>query len=52
MANSSWQIKYIMPEYGTHYFYHEIVAESSIEAEKQFKQIVPKSKVIGSAKRL
>ena len=49
---AKWEVKYILPEYGTKYFYGEIEAINQVEAGKLFKAMVPKCKVIGGAKRL
>lgn len=50
MAN--WEVKYILPEYGTKYFYGEVQADNQVEAAKLFQAMVPKCKIIGGAKRL
>jgi len=50
MAN--WEVKYILPEHGTKYFYGEIKADTQVEAVKLFQTMVPKCKIIGGAKRL
>ena len=49
---AKWEVKYILPEYGTKYFYGEIEADSQVEAARLFKAMVPKCKIIGGAKHL
>jgi len=49
---ASWEVKYILPHYGTKYFYHEVEAKDQVEAAKVFMNIVPQCKIIGSPKRV
>ena len=49
---AKWEVKYILPEYGTKYFYGEVEASSQVEAARLFQAMVPKCKIIGGAKRL
>ena len=49
---AKWEVKYILPEYGTKYFYGEVEASSQVEAARLFKAMVPKCKIIGGAKHL
>jgi hypothetical protein len=49
---AKYEVKYILPEYGTKYFYSEIEANNQVEAGRLFQAMVPKCKIIGGAKRL